>query len=258
VDDVRGTVRRLEPELTNTVRSARQSFDSVNEILTPENRKLVTEMLKNINGLASTVIKITASLNTLLDSTEKTVKNIDTFVLSSGEVVADVRAITKPLALRSETLVTSITESADQLSKTLADVRLLLKSFGNGNGSLQKLLGDPNLYQNLDEASASLARVMARTEKIMRDLEVFADKIARRPELIGVGGALRPSSGLKDAPNASFPSYRPDWPPALPARALEPTWLLPPAAPPALAPPPPSMPTDPSTPLPPVQGYPVR
>ena len=58
------------------------------------------------------------------------------------------------------------------------------------------------MYQNLDDAAGSLARVMARAEKITRDLEVFADKIARRPELIGVGGAFRPSSGLKDLPGA--------------------------------------------------------
>ena len=78
------------------------------------------------------------------------------------------------------------------------------------------------MYQNLDAAAGSLARVMARSEKIARDLEVFADKVARRPELIGVGGALRPSAGLKESPFApvprDLPSYRPEWPPAIPAR----------------------------------------
>ena len=73
------------------------------------------------------------------------------------------------------------------------------------------------VYQSIDAAAASLARVLARTEKIARDLEVFADKVARRPELIGVGGAIRGSSGLKDSPLAPLPSYRPDWPPAIPA-----------------------------------------
>jgi hypothetical protein len=84
------------------------------------------------------------------------------------------------------------------------------------------------VYQNLDDAAGSLARVMARAEKITRDLEVFADKIARRPELIGVGGAIRPSSGLKDLPGTALPSYRPDWPPATGARPNDPNWLQPP------------------------------
>jgi phospholipid/cholesterol/gamma-HCH transport system substrate-binding protein len=29
-------------------------------------------------------------------------------------------------------------------------------------------------------------------------MRVFTDKVARHPEVLGVGGAIRPSSGLKD------------------------------------------------------------
>ena len=138
--------------------------------------------------------------------------------------------------MKSESLVASVTDSAEQLSKALAEVRLLLQTFGKGNGSIQKLLTDPTVYQNLDGAAGSLARVMGRAEKITRDLEVFADKIAHRPELIGVGGALRPSSGLKDLPGTSLPAYRTDWPPALPARPPDGSNRTPP----------------------PIQGYPPR
>jgi len=238
VDDVRGMVKRLEPEVSSTVKSARQTFDGLNDVLTPENRKQFTELLKNINGVAVYVVKISTALTSLLDTAEKAIKNIDTQVTAAGAVVADVRAVTKPLAVKSESIVASVTESAEQLSKTLAEVRTLLQTFGQGNGSIQKLLTDPVVYQNLDLAAGSLARVLSRAEKITRDLEVFADKIARRPELIGVGGAVRPSSGLKDAPGASLPTYRPDWPPA--ERSTTPNWLLPP--------------TEPQS----VQGYPPR
>ncbi len=178
----------------------------------------------------------------MLESAEKTIKNIDEQVTAAGSVVGDIRAVTKPLAAKSEAIVASVTDSAEQLNKALVEVRWLLQTFGKGNGTIQKLLSDPGVYQNIDDAAGSLARVMARAEKITRDLEVFADKIARRPELIGVGGAVRPSSGIKDLPGAHhLPSYRPDWPPALPARpSAGPNWLEPPTAPP------------------PVQGYPPR
>ena len=256
VEDMRGTIKRLEPEFSNTVKSAKQSFDSINEVLSPENRKQINELLKNVNNVAVYIVRITTSLGNLLDSVEKTVKNIDLLAVASLAVVTDIRSITNPLALKSQSIVDSVTESADQLNKTLKEVRQLLQTFGVGNGSIQKLLSDPNLYQNLDLASSSLARIMSRAEKITRDLEVFSDKIARRPELIGVGGAIRGSSGLKDAP-AGLPTYRPDWPPALPARPTEgPSWLLPPSGP--VPNPPSSAPPPPSGPLPPVQGYPLR
>ena len=115
---------------------------------------------------------------------------------------------------------------------------MLLQTFGRGNGSIQKLLTDPAVYQNLDDAAGSLARVLARAEKISRDLEVFADKIARRPELIGIGGAVHPSSGLKEAPGAGLPAYRPKWPPVLPARPSATNWLEAPTRPPVQGSPP--------------------
>ena len=31
-------------------------------------------------------------------------------------------------------------------------------------------------------------------------MEVFSDKIARHPELLGVSGAIKPSAGIKDPP----------------------------------------------------------
>jgi ABC-type transporter Mla subunit MlaD len=232
VDDVRAAIRRLEPEVGGAVKSARQTFDSINEVLSPENRKQVAELLKNANSLAVAVVRISATLNTMLEAAEKTLRNVDAQVTAAGGVIGDVRAVTRPLAAKSEALVANVTDTVEQLSKAIGEVRGLVRLFGRDNGTIQKLLTDPSVYQNIDDAAGSLARIMARTEKITRDLEVFADKIARRPELIGVGGAIRPSSGLKDLPGASLPSYRPDWPPAAGARP----------------------PGDP----PPVQGYPPR
>jgi len=42
---------------------------------------------------------------------------------------------------------------------------------------------------------------------VLRDVEIFADKIARHPEQLGLGGVLRPSSGLKESPTI-IPYYR--------------------------------------------------
>jgi hypothetical protein len=43
-------------------------------------------------------------------------------------------------------------------------------------------------------------RMLPRLDRVLRDIEVFADKLSRNPELLGLGGALRPSSGARPEP----------------------------------------------------------
>ena len=188
--------------------------------------------IKNLNGVGGNILKLSAGFQNLLDEAERTIKNFDKRTTLTADILEDVRAITKPIAARSEIMVRDISESAGQLNKVLVEVRQVVSAFARENGTIQKLLTEPGVYNNLDAASAALSKVLIRADKIGKDLEVFADKVARRPELIGVGGALRPNSGLKESPFApvprDLPSYRPEWPPAIPARN-GPGWLEPPA-----------------------------
>ncbi|MBX9581975.1 MAG: MlaD family protein [Gemmataceae bacterium] len=233
VDEIRGVVRRAEPEVVGAAKSARATFDAVNEVLSPENRKQIAELIRNLNGIGGAVLRLAGGFQGLLDEAQRTVQNFDRRTALTADVLADIRAVTQPLGQRGQALAADIAESAASLSKVLTEVRELTRAFGRENGTIQKLLTDEGLYKNLEAASCELARVLARADKIAKDLEVFADKVARRPELIGIGGALRPSSGLKDAPLAplppGLPSYRPDWPPAIPAQGNGPDWLQRPA-----------------------------
>ena len=226
VDEIRGVVRRVEPEVLGAAKSARATFDAVNDVLSPENRKQISELVRNLNGIGLTVLRLAGGFGSLLDEAQKTVQNFDRRTALTADVLADIRAVTQPLGQRGQTLAADVAESAASLNKVLAEVRELARAFGRENGTVQKLLTDEGLYKNLEAASCELARVLARADKIARDLEVFADKVARRPELIGVGGAVRPSSGLKDAPTAplppGLPSYRPDLPPA---KGAGPGWM---------------------------------
>lgn len=252
-EDLRMTIRKLEPEVTATIKSARQTFDGLNDLLGPENRKQFAELIKNINTVSGYVVRISGSLTNLLETAEKTLRNIDQQITAAGTIVGDIRAVTRPLAARAEAIVASVSESAEQLSRTLAEVRALVRLLARDEGTLQKLLVDPSVYQNLDAAAHALARVMLRAEKISRDLEVFADKVARRPELIGLGGVFRPSAGLKEWPPSPLP------PSPVPPTSLPGQPRYRPDMPASLQPP---LPTDgllqPPLPPPPIQGYPPR
>ena len=44
-------------------------------------------------------------------------------------------------------------------------------------------------------------RILPRLDRILSDVEIFADKIARHLESLGIGGVFRPGTGLKEPPS---------------------------------------------------------
>jgi phospholipid/cholesterol/gamma-HCH transport system substrate-binding protein len=106
------------------------------------------------------------------------------------------------MADRSATVMKNLDEGTDKLNRTMTDLRELLRAVGQGDGTFRRLIADPSLYNNLNDAACMLVRIMPRLDRILHDVEVFADKIARHPESLGIGGAVKPSSGLKEAPSS--------------------------------------------------------
>lgn len=200
------------------------------DLLGPTNRKLVNDILNNVKVGSEDLTKAVRLIAILVDRADTTVKELNETIKAGGATfrdaggvvqelrarVAQTRAIldnvekaTKPLADNAGPTVQNIAKAADELAKTLADVRLVMSQLGSSQGTLGKVVNDPQLYNQLVDAAANLNRTLIRAEKVAKDLEVFADKVARKPETIGIGGALRPSTGLKESPFAPLPSDTP-------------------------------------------------
>ena len=205
------------------------------DILSAENRKLVGDILKNVKEGSDDLTKTIRLAAVLADRAEGTLKELNTTLKAGGDVfkeagttvkevnarVAQAKTIldnvekaTKPLADNIEPTLKNVAKAADELAKTVADARQVIGLLSKSEGTLGKVVNDPQLYNQLVDAAANLNRTLIRAEKIAKDLEVFADKVARKPETIGVGGALRPSTGLKESPYAPVPGSTPYPPPA--------------------------------------------
>jgi phospholipid/cholesterol/gamma-HCH transport system substrate-binding protein len=66
------------------------------------------------------------------------------------------------------------------------------------DGSINRFARDPELYENLNSSAESLNLLVRSLEPILKDVRVFSDKVARHPELLGVSGAMKGSSGIKE------------------------------------------------------------
>lgn len=149
---------------------------------------------KNQENLRKTL----ASMPQLVDETQQTIAAVRSAVQKMDMNLANLGEVTTPLAKRSTTLVARLDATLgnmEVLSDELAQFSQLLT---REDGSVRKFVSDPELYRNLSASAGSLAVLLQNLEPVVRDMRIFSDKIARHPELIGVSGALRGSTGLKD------------------------------------------------------------
>jgi phospholipid/cholesterol/gamma-HCH transport system substrate-binding protein len=181
-----------------------KSVDNMNEVLarmaavlSEENQRYFNDTLKN--------------LKTSSDRLPNLTKNADETMKKTDELITNLNTTTKPFAERAPSLAKNLDETTDKLNKVLGDARELIKALGEGDGTFRRLITDPSLYNHLDDAACQLTRILPRVDRILKDAEVFADKIARHPELIGAGGIIRGSSGLKEPPSEPAPatSFKP-------------------------------------------------
>jgi phospholipid/cholesterol/gamma-HCH transport system substrate-binding protein len=204
-DDLRTQMKSTGPELDKTLRSLQQTLGSTNDLLNPENRKAVAALIQSLSIASDDLTKTIRLAALVLDQAEKTFKEFNARAVQSERALANIERATRPFADNADPFHRDVTETVKNLNAVSADLSRTLKVLTQSEGTVQKLISDPSLYNNINESAVGVARILARLEKVSRDLEVFADKIARKPETIGVGGALHPSTGLKESPTAPLP-----------------------------------------------------
>src|SRR5207237_10161947 len=117
------------------------------------------------------------------DNLESTMKRVNDSVTKADEVFGNLQQATKPLAERGPSVMKNLDESTDKFNRTLNDLRDLLRGINQNDGTFRRFMADPALYNNLNDAALMLNRIMPRLDRVLKDVEVFADKIARNREL---------------------------------------------------------------------------
>ncbi|QVL32872.1 MCE family protein [Telmatocola sphagniphila] len=214
IEDTNNLIKKNEPKVVKVLDNAANTLDSLGQLFNDENRKNASEMLKNLNDASKSLERTASSTEDFFKDIRKTMTKVNETLTNADLAVTDLRGTIKPISDKMGQVMENIDVASKQLALTLSDTRQLLKAVSRADGTVAKFLNDPAFYDNLNQASILFMRVMPRLDRIFRDLEVFSDKIARHPESIGLGGAIRPSAGLKESPipAASFGPLQPRLP----------------------------------------------
>jgi phospholipid/cholesterol/gamma-HCH transport system substrate-binding protein len=185
-------------EFTNTMKQAGKAFDNTNRLIgDPE----------TITNLRTAF----AGLPVIVNETRQTITAMRQTVSSINGNLKNIEGVTEPLAKHTTSIVVRLDQSLANIEQITGELRDVAQIASKSDGSLKRFLEDPSLYTDLENSAMSLSMLLKNLQPIVQDMRVFTDKVARRPELLGVGGALRPSSGLKDdelIERAGFESLR--------------------------------------------------
>lgn len=155
--------------------------------------KLVADP-KNQQSIQATL----AALPELVQDTRKTIIAVRSAVQKADQALANVSAATAPLAERSESITQKLDRGLGSLDVLLVEMSQFARYLSSENGTLKLLASDPELYRNLSKSAGMMDSLMRQLELILSDARITSDKIARHPELLGLGGAIRGSNGAKN------------------------------------------------------------
>ncbi|MDA1165188.1 MAG: MlaD family protein [Planctomycetota bacterium] len=183
-DVVQRTATSLD-EFTKTMQRAGAAFENANRVIADP--QTVANLQKALAGLPQ-----------IVNETQQTISAMRQTVGTINGNLRNIENVTEPLAKHTTSIVVRLDNSLANLEAMTGELRDVAQIASKSDGSLKRFLSDPNLYDDLERSASSLAILLRNLEPIVQDMRVFTDKVARHPEVLGVGGALRPSSGLKD------------------------------------------------------------
>lgn len=179
----------------NSLESATAAIDNANQLLADP--QLQADMKRTV-----------AALPEIAEETKATITTAKETIIQLSKNMEQIHQATEPLAGQSDIIVRRLAGSLIQLESLMTELNEFSQLLNDKDGSIHKLAADPELYKNLNYSAASLSILLQNLGPVMDDLRIFSDKIARHPELLGVRGAVKGSSGLKDAPEIEQTGFR--------------------------------------------------
>lgn len=182
-----------------TMTNVSQTFEEAGKTL-----KVASATLSNANSLLSdpelqaNLRKTAAELPRLTEEARLTIAAARSSVERISANLENIQKATLPLADESPNIVRKLSGSLVQLESLLTELNQFSQVVNAKDGTLMKFASDPSLYRNLERSAVALSVLLENASPVLHDVRIFTDKVARHPELLGISGAMRGSTGLKE------------------------------------------------------------
>ncbi len=200
-DNIAGVAKKAEKvdEFINeagvTLRNVSNAAKGIDKVIA-ENEAEIRPMIANLKQVSEKLAsafdpETTAKFKEVIARLDAVSVKVDEAIRDLRPVLADLGA---PASKSSPT--TSMGQAVYRINRIVGDFSLLTGGLSDGkgnlnpNGSLQQLVLNQKLHDNVSHAASALAEVLTLAKPVIRELGVFAKRIAADPSAIS-RGALR-------------------------------------------------------------------
>ncbi|MDO4584119.1 MAG: MlaD family protein [Planctomycetia bacterium] len=152
----------------------------------------VTTLPETLKTMNDTFTSVENKVTVAVDKMNNTVDTVSRRVQKSLDLVdhtlQNVQKITDPIAVKAPVWLGNI-------DNILQNMDVFIENINNPTSTIGLLMRDRELYDNLSRTAWKVHDLVRQAEPIVFNAQVFSEKIAQHPELLGVRGALKPSSG---------------------------------------------------------------
>ncbi len=210
-----GPVREVMGSVRTTLDNINNAVTTINNIATQVERAEIPKAVADGLGVLPELFK---EAQITLAQTQRTLRGFEQFsgslesigkeftgigpsvketILHANRAIENIADITVPIKENSGELVEGVISSMTKLDSALLDLKRFAERINSSNGTVARLVDDPELYYGINDtlssirtASRNIESITQRLQPIVGDVRVITDKIARDPGVIGVRGAL--------------------------------------------------------------------
>ncbi|MGN6546596.1 MAG: MlaD family protein [Aureliella sp.] len=180
-----GQIRQIVQKTEETMDNFNQTLDSIEAIFADE------RLRASLQIAADRLPRLLDEAEGVLQETKETLNVYEGVGRAAEQAMTNVAEFTEPLGEQGERIVGDAVRTLNNLDGLVTDLRQVSARLNSGQGTLNRLLNDDELYYSVQRTVENIERVTQRLQPIVEDVRVFTDKVARDPRQLGVAGALQ-------------------------------------------------------------------
>lgn len=173
IDQILDFVLPMKEDLAGFLTTSDSVMHALNQLLNEKNLNNLSHSLEGLSDVASHLSKNANSIDSIM-------RNFDKAARMLGRNTGTLERAIANFATVSDTLATlELSKTLSEAQEALKKANRLLATINEGNGTAQKILTNDTLYNNLEEATVRINRILDEFEKHPKkyiNLSIFGGK----------------------------------------------------------------------------------